>query len=155
METYHFRSDWPVEVSAERAWEAIVEAERWPGWGRGFRRVTVRGPGRRLEAGAVADAEVRGVLPYSLRFSFRVERFEPPRLLAVRSWGDIVGTGSSEIEPVGGGVNVIFRWDVGLTNRLLDALGRLSLTKRLLAWNHHLVMADAYRGFRAQVVDGR
>lgn len=29
MEMYHFKTEWQMSVSVDRAWEAIVEAERW------------------------------------------------------------------------------------------------------------------------------
>jgi hypothetical protein len=152
MEMYHFRTEWPVTASVDRAWEAIVEAERWSDWGKGFRRVAVKGPESRLSPGAIADAEIRGTLPFTLRFTFQVDRFEPPRVLSISAFGDVVGEGRWEIEDVpGGGANVAFYWDVGLANRFLDALGRLPMTKRLMGWNHDVVMADAYQGFRSQV----
>jgi len=150
MEMYHFRTEWHVRAPVERAWQTVVDAERWPEWGKGFRRVTVRGPETRLHPEAVVDAEVRGALPYTLRFTFVVDRFEPPHVLTIRPTGDLVGEGKWEIAPAGDGSDVVYHWDVGLTNRFMDALSRLSLTKRLLAWNHDHVMNEAFQGFRRQ-----
>lgn len=135
----------------ERVWDTVLEAERWPAWGKGFRRVEVRGPESRLTPGAEADVEVRGALPYTLRFSFRVEHFDPPRLLSLRSEGDIVGEGRWELEPTEQGSVASYLWEVGLTNPVLDVLGRLPVSKRLLAWNHDRVMESAYQGFRREV----
>lgn len=151
MEMYHFKTEWPVKATVERVWQTVIDAERWPTWGKGFKSVEVRGPDTRLSPGAMADMEVRGALPYTLRFTFHVHVFEPPHILALQSEGDIVGEGRWQLEPTEEGSRATYYWDVGLTSRVLDALGRIPLFKQLMAWNHDRVMDDAYRGFRAEV----
>lgn len=151
MELYHFRTDWDFPHAAEHVWAELEDAESWPSWTRGFRRIVLDPPHRLLRPGARASCEVRSALPYTLRFRLEVTEFEPMRTIAVTSDGDVAGTGRWVLDPHDAGTYVTYLWDVGLTRPLLDALGRLPLAKRAMAWNHDHVMADARLGLGSRV----
>jgi len=142
VQLYHFRESATLTAPIDSVWRAVVEPGL-PRWSGGLLHMDVRGGGG-LGIGTVVDARVRSRLPFTLRFTFEVMRLEEPSLIEVRSWGDIVGTGSWAMEAVEDGTMVSYRWDVGLTSPLLDGLGSFGPTKRLLAHNHDRVMQRAF-----------
>lgn len=124
-------------------WAAMIEPGL-PRWSPSFRHMAVRGGGP-LRPGAVVDTSVRGRLPFTLDFVLTVTTFEPRSRIEVMSCGDIEGTGTWRLAAREGDTVITYTWDVGLTNRMLDLLGRIPATKRLLAANHDRVMSDAFR----------
>ena len=45
--TYHFRTEWRFVAPVDRTWLVVLDIERYPGWWKNFRRVTViRGDGK-------------------------------------------------------------------------------------------------------------
>jgi Polyketide cyclase / dehydrase and lipid transport len=149
MEMYHFRETADIRAPVATVWHAVVEPGL-PRWTTAFRSMRVRGGGP-LRLGAVVDATVRSRLPFSLSFAFEVVRLDEQALIEVRSWGDIVGTGSWTMVPDGGSVRVTYTWDVGLANAVLDMFGRLPPIKRVLARNHDRVMSEAFDAMVAEL----
>jgi len=143
---YHFRTDWRFRAPLARTWPVIVSLERYPGWWKDFRRVRLRsGDGRR--PGSIFDCETRGALPYSLRYSLELLRVEEPRLIELRSAGDLIGTGRWELSsPHPSESLATYYWDVATTNPLLNLLAPLA--RGLFARNHEQVMARGYEALR-------
>ncbi len=148
---YHFVTRWVIPAPIELVWEEIVDAQSWPAWTPGFKKVQLHGPAPVLEPDAVADCQVRGALPYTLRFSFQVVGFQPPRLLEIRAWGDLVGTGKWDLEPHPQGTAGTYYWDVGTSRPILNLAAKLPFAKAMMARNHDEVMKDAHRGLVARV----
>jgi uncharacterized protein YndB with AHSA1/START domain len=147
----HFVTNWFFRAPVERVWEEIVDIPSWPSWWASWRKAAFHGSASPLQLGSVIDHEVRGDLPYSLRFRTVVTRFEPPQLLEIESSGDMVGTGRLVLEPRDHGTAVTYNWDVGLSNPLLNLLGKLSFTRAMLEKNHDYVMDEGYRGLKKRV----
>ena len=106
-----------------------------------------RGDGRSI--GSVIECEVRGSLPYSLRYALEVVEAEEYRHILLRSTGDLVGTGKwafTEVEPV---TSAVYYWDVATTNPILNLVAPLA--KGALARNHERVMANGYAALRPHV----
>lgn len=158
MERYDFTTHWTFEAPVSAVWAELEDANSWHRWTPGFRRVQLRDGADRLRPGVRADCEIRSALPHTLRFWFEVDEYRSERLIGIVADGDVRGTGRWELRPVPHGTEVTYRWNVGLTRPLLDALGRLPAAKRLLAWNHDHVMARARDGLErrvaARVADG-
>jgi hypothetical protein len=148
-EQYHFVTDWRFRAPLPRVWSVVLDIERYPGWWKNFRRVKIsRGDGKSV--GSVIECEVRGSLPYSLRYALEVREAEEYRHILLRSTGDLVGTGRwafSEVEP--GISNALYYWDVATTNPILNLVAPLA--KSALARNHERVMANGYAALRPHV----
>ena len=122
--------------------------EHYPKLWKNFRQVKlIRGDGRSI--GSVVWCEVRGSLPYSLRYSLEVLEAQEFRHLLMRSTGDLVGTGRWEFSESADGTRAVYYWDVSTTNRLLNLVAPLA--KGLLSRNHTQVMANGYAALRPQV----
>src|SRR2546428_13987512 len=71
-EIYHFVTDWRFRAPLQKVWSVVLDIERYPGWWKNFRRVTItRGDGKSV--GSVIACEVRGSLPYSLKYALEVK----------------------------------------------------------------------------------
>ena len=151
MEMYHFVTRWFFRASIERVWEEASNVEAYPDWWKYLRRAKMRGDRHGLRLGSVVDCEVRGTLPYSLRFTAKVTAFDPPRLMEIESTGDLVGTGKWVLEPGEGGTESTFYWDVGTTNPVLNLLARVPFVKKMLVKNHDDVMSAGYEVVKSRI----
>jgi hypothetical protein len=100
--------------------------------------------------GSVIECEVRGSLPYSLKYELEVTEADEYRHILLRSTGDLVGTGRwefSEVEP--STVKAVYYWDVATTNPILNLVAPLA--RGALARNHERVMANGYAALRPHV----
>jgi hypothetical protein len=148
-ETYHFVTDWRFRAALERTWFVVLDIRNYPSWWKNFRRVNLlKGDGRSI--GSVIECEVRGSLPYSLKYSLEVMEAEEYRHLLLKSSGDLVGTGRWEFSSPEVGVSkAVYWWDVATTNPILNLIAPLA--KGLLARNHQQVMANGYAALRPRV----
>ncbi|MDH5666528.1 MAG: hypothetical protein OEY86_00775 [Nitrospira sp.] len=151
MVPYYFVTKWVFQAPIERVWEEIVDIPSWPSWWVGWKKAVFHGSASPLQLGSVIDHEVRGALPYCVRFRVVVTLFQSPHRLEVASSGDLIGTGSLILDSQDHGTAVTYFWDVGLSNPLLNFLGKLSFTRILLKKNHDYVMDDGYRGLKKRI----
>jgi Polyketide cyclase / dehydrase and lipid transport len=132
-------------------WSVVLDIERYPGWWKNFRSVRVRrGDGRSI--GSVVDCEVRGSLPYSLKYSVEVIEAVEFRHILLRSTGDLVGTGRWAFgAPEADLSTADYFWDVETTNPILNLLAPFA--RRALSRNHEQVMANGYAALKPHIED--
>ena len=150
MGMYHFITEWFFPVPVERVWEETANIGAYPTWWKNLKKAVIRGPESRLQLGSIVDCEVKGSLPFSLRFTIEVTTFDPPRLLEIKSTGDLIGTGKWTLESKDNGTQSIFHWDVGTTNPVLNIIARIPFVKSMLEKNHDDVMAKGYEVINAR-----
>ena len=145
---YHFVTDWRFNAPLERVWSVVLDIERYPEWWKNFRRVEIiRGDGRSV--GSQIACEVRGSLPYSLRYTLDVLESQAYRRILLASSGDLVGTGRWEFTRLDSTAQAVYYWDVGTTNPVLNVIAPLA--RGLLERNHQVVMANGYAGLRPHI----
>lgn len=143
MAEYSFVTVWRFDAPVAQVWEALNAPERYPEWWPcivAYRKLNPEVHG----VGARAERSVRGLLPYTLRYTTTTTRLEKPREIAYDAAGDLVGRGRFVLAPRGEGTEVTFYWDVETTGRWLNWLA--PLLRWLFAWNHNWVMARGQRG---------
>ena len=148
-EQYHFVTAWRFNASVSRVWSVVLDIERYPGWWQNFRRVRItRGDGKSV--GSLIECEVRGSLPYSLKYFLEVLEAEQNRHILLRSSGDLLGTGRWAFAQADEGVTTAqYFWDVATTNRILNLVAPLA--RSALARNHERVMATGYAALRPKI----
>jgi len=148
-EIYHFVTAWRFRAPLQKVWSVVLDIERYPGWWKNFRRVTItRGDGKSV--GSVIACEVRGSLPYSLKYALQVKEAVEYRHILLDSTGDLVGSGRWEFsEAESSVVTAVYYWDVATTNPILNLIAPLA--KGALARNHEKVMANGYAALRPHV----
>lgn len=135
MEQYSFVTTWRVDAPARAVWDALQCLSLW--WpGMSSKCVTPSREG----IGARHERITRGRLPYTLRYTITVTRFDPPRASTYDSEGDLVGQGSYVLTQMGDTTEIIFHWDVATRGFWMNVLA--PLLKPLFAWNHDYVMAQ-------------
>lgn len=138
VEIYHLTTHWYFKAPIEQVWHELVDGdEQWKqAVGRGDETIGV---------GTVAYNEVKGELPYTLRFTTKITRFEPPFICEAKSTGDLVGSGKWVLEPRDEGTAATFYWDVGMSNPILNLLSKIPFVRDAMVQNHDQVMEEDYR----------
>jgi len=141
---YAFTTRWELDAGADRIWDALVEAERWPAWWPSVRSVVAVAPGDARGIGAVNRFTWRGRLPYALTFDMRVTEVETHRRLAGEATGELVGTGVWTLAPNGRTTHVRYDWTVATTKAWMNAVA--PLLEPAFRWNHDDVMRRGGEG---------
>ena len=151
MKIYHLVTKWFFQVSIEKVWDEIADLNSWPTWWKDFKKATISGTEAKLQLGSMADCVVRGALPYTLRFSLEVSKFQPPTLMELKSSGDLVGNGKWVLEHQSDGTAVTYYWDVGITRPMLNLLGKMPFAESMMKKNHDEVMEMGYRFLKTKL----
>lgn len=151
METYHFVTNWHFQAPIERVWEELVNVSAWPTWWPSWRKAQFHGAESQSQLGSIVDNEVRGTLPYSVRFTTEVIQIQPPQLVEVKSSGDAVGNGKWVLERRDDGTAVTYYWDIATSNPVFNFLGKLSFVRAMIEKNHDYVMDDGFRALKQRV----
>ena len=151
MEMYHFVTNWFFQTPIESVWEELIDLKSWPAWWQDFKSVSIRDPEPMAHLCSVADCEVRGALPYTLRFSIQVTTFQPPTIMEFKSSGDLDGGGKWVLESQESGTAVTYYWDVGTTNLIFNLLAKLPFVRAMMEKNHDDVMANGYQALKSRL----
>jgi hypothetical protein len=95
-------------------------------------------PGGEDKVGSRYTIKWRSRLPYPLRFEFRTERVEGPRLMEGRADGELHGTGRWRLFEQDGVTAVLYEWDVETTSAWMNLMGPIA--RPVFKWNHDVVM---------------
>ena len=151
LNIFHFVTEWFFQAPIDKVWEQITDVRsyptKWPTW----RSVVFRGLECELQLGSVVDYVGRGPIPYSVCFTFEITALQPPTLMAYESSGGLVGKGRWVLQPQGSGTLVTSFWDVGTSIVLFDFLAGLPFARPIMRLHHDYVMAQGYRGFKAEL----
>ena len=145
MEMYHFVTKWFFQAPIERVWEEIIDVEAYPKWWTSFKKSKIRGTERKAQLGSVIDCEVKGSALYTMRISLETTTFQPPNLMGLKSAGDLVGGGKWVLERQDNGTATTFYWDVGVTNPIMNILGKVPFVKSWMENNHDKLMSNGYQ----------
>lgn len=144
MTDYTFVTDWQVDASRERVWDALLDARRWPDWWRGFRSVEVLDPGGESGVGVVLRQQWRSLVPYTLTLDLEILAVERRRRLVGRVSGDLEGRATWTLHEQDGETVVRFLMEV----RPARAWMRLPVpfADRVIAANYAAIMRRGGRG---------
>jgi uncharacterized protein YndB with AHSA1/START domain len=151
MEIYHLITNWYFTAPIESVWEELIDAKSWPSWWPCWRKLKFHGSESKLRLGTIAYNEVKGQLPYSLRFSNEVTLIQEPYLIENKSSGDLVGKGKTVLEQRDDGTVVTIYWDVATSNPIFNLLGKLPFVRAMIEKNHDYVMDDGFRGLKQRL----
>jgi hypothetical protein len=135
---YRFLTTWLLECSREDAWAVLEDAERWPEWWRGVRRVTLLEPGDERRVGSRYRIAWRSRLPYDLEFDFTVRAMQAPRLMEGDAAGDLTGGGIWRLYEQDGVTAVLYEWNVHTGRRWMNLAAPLA--RPVFEYNHDVVM---------------
>lgn len=151
MVEYHLVTNWHFKAPIESVWEELIDVKSWPSWWSCWRKADFHDPVSVAQLGTIVDNEVRGKLPYSLRFSNEITNLQPPHLMEVKSSGDLEGAGKTVLERRDDGTAVTIYWDIETANPVFNLLGKLSFVRDMIEQNHEYVMDDGYRSLKQRL----
>jgi hypothetical protein len=141
---YSFLTTWILDAAREDVWHAIHDAERWPSWWRGVRRVEKVEEGDASGVGALYRQEWRSAIPYPVRFETRITRIEPQHLIEADADGELAGSGRWRLLAGAGETVVTYEWNVRTTRAWMNAAAPVA--RPLFRWNHNVVMHQGGEG---------
>ncbi|GAB3629395.1 polyketide cyclase [Pandoraea terrae] len=144
MNKYRFLTLWRLTAPLPEVWEAIRDAEHWPGWWPCVRSVREMRHGDESGVGTVRQFKWRGALPYSLTFDMRVTRVEPMRLIEGAASGELEGVGRWRFDTEGAVTVVRYDWHVHTRRAWMNRLAPIA--RPLFKWNHDFVMRRGAQG---------
>ncbi|MGZ5341157.1 MAG: SRPBCC family protein [Solirubrobacterales bacterium] len=139
---YEFLDEWDVDAPQERVFNALADSTTYPEWWTPV-YIDVQAEGE-PRVGQVAKHHFKGRLPYTLRTSSEIVRYEPPREFEVSVVGDLTGKGVWTLTPREGGVHVRFDWRVIADRPLLRYL--TPVLRPVFRWNHNWSVKRAIEG---------
>jgi uncharacterized protein YndB with AHSA1/START domain len=142
---YSFITIWRVAAAREDVWRIISDSERWSEWWPGVLRVELLTDGDERGVGAVHRSTWRSALPYSLTFDSETVRIDDGRLIEIRAFGELDGTGKWTLEDEPYGVTRIrYDWNVRSTKRWMNLMAPIA--KPFFSWNHNVIMRRGGKG---------
>jgi hypothetical protein len=138
MARYRCTSEWLVEASLDRTWDALLDVGAWPSWWRGFRAVERLAGGDPSGVGMRIRQHWRSLLPYTTAIELEMTRVERHRRLEGRASGDMAGTCTWAFEDLGGRTRVRFTLDVEPTRWWMRL--PVPFAGRVFAWNFGAIM---------------
>jgi uncharacterized protein YndB with AHSA1/START domain len=151
MQMYHFVTEWTLNFPIDDVWQELGDFKSLPEWWLDWKKLELRGDDTEPRVGSIFDCEVRGSLPYSLRYSLEITCLDPPRLNEHKASGDLVGDGKWVLMESDNGTMVQHHWHVGTSYAIFNLLARFQFIRDLMEKNHAEVMARGYQGLNARL----
>ena len=147
---YHFITHWRTEGEIHDVYHTLSEPLHYPDWWKGPQlRVTEIEPADEGGLNQIVQFEIKGWLPYTLRWQFKGTEFNPPHGFTSQASGDLVGSGVWLLKQDSRWVDITFDWNVRAEKPLLR---RCSFFLRpIFALNHDWVMAKLKEGLRLEL----
>jgi hypothetical protein len=132
-----------VDAPQEAVFDALADAGTYPRWWKPvYIDVEVDGP---PEVGRTSEQHFKGRLPYTLRTTSEIVRYEPPDEFEVSVVGDLTGRGVWRLtQAPGGPVHIRFDWRVIADRPLLRYL--TPVLRPVFRWNHNWSVKRAIEG---------
>jgi uncharacterized protein YndB with AHSA1/START domain len=140
---YVFIDEWNVDAPQEAVFEALADSSTYPDWWKPvYIDVEADGP---PEVGRKSKQHFKGRLPYSLRTTSEIVRYEPPDEFEVSVVGDLTGRGVWTFSKnADGTVHIRFDWRVIADRPLLRYL--TPVLRPAFRWNHNYAIKQAMAG---------
>jgi uncharacterized membrane protein len=135
---YNFVTVWKYAAPVEKIWPLMRDAENWPSWWKGVRKVEVLQHGDANGIGTLRRFTWRSQLPYNLVFDSRIVRQVPNQEIAGEVSGELAGSGVWYLSQEGAITKMQYNWEVSTTKPWMNALAPLA--RPFFAWNHDVVM---------------
>ncbi len=147
---YHFVTHWRIKAQIAEVYEVLRDPLSYPDWWKGLYLRTVElKPGDQGDIGRVVGFEMRGWLPYTLRWQLRCTEANKPYHFASDSSGDFVGRGVWTFQQDGEWADVTFDWKIRAEKPFLRYFS--FLLKPLFIANHNWVMKTWEEGLRSEL----
>ena len=137
------RSDrrYPMPAETAAVWAAIGSVDQYRQWWPWLRQFEAEG----LVEGDVWVCAIQPPLPYSLRFTVRIDHLEVPGTIEVTIDGDVTGTARVELVPSAEGSEIHLVASLSPSRRWLQAVSILA--RPLARFGHDWILDTGARQF--------
>lgn len=150
MSDYKFVSVWSIVASVPETWKLIMDADTWPEWWHGVLSSVELKAGDADGVGSIRRTVWKGKLPYRLEFDSEVMRVDNERLIEVRAFGNLEGSGLWRLEAEGESVTrVQYDWLVRTNKPWMNVLAPVA--RPIFRWNHDVVMRWGEEGLNRKL----
>lgn len=142
---YTLNTHWRIPGNISDAYEILTRPLDYPKWWglKDFTAIEISGAGAD-SLGQTVQFEMKGWLPYRLRWQLRAIEAEKPHHIAGVSKGDFEGLGVWSLKQDNGWADITFNWGVTVQHPFLRRWAML--LRPLFLWNHHWVMNKSKQG---------
>ncbi len=138
-EDYEFVTVWRFDAPLEKVWACIKDSETWSDWWKGVLKVEKLKDGDANGIGAIHRSTWKSALPYKLVFDSETVRIEELKLIEVRAFGELDGTGLWTLTAENPHqTRVQYDWTVKTTKSWMNFLAPIA--KPFFRWNHDTIM---------------
>lgn len=141
---YSFVTIWRVEAPIDPVWDAIYDAEAYPGWWKAVLSVTKLDQGGPDGIGRTDRFVWRAPLGYRLRFDLRLTTIDRPHRLGGVATGELEGTGEWNLRDDQGTTEVRYDWKVRTRRAWMNVLAPIA--RPIFRSSHDAVMRDGADG---------
>lgn len=143
---------WQIKGSIHDAYELLSNPARYPTWWKGV-PLSAQELDEEKEGGPKPlRLEMRGWLPYTLRWELINPQFDRPHQIISDSRGDFVGRGVWTLKQDGPYVLISFEWRVSVQKPFLRYFS--FLLRPLFIWNHNWVMEKWKKSLELELKKG-
>ena len=148
MRPFTFDRTWHFAAEPDLVWRAVSRTDDFPRWWSWLDRFEADG----LYPGAIARFQVRGPLPYVLRFRVDVDDVVPGERVVTRVSGDVAGPARLELgpDPAGGGTSARLVWALDVRRPFLRQVAVVG--RPLMEWGHDRVVDLGLRQFESRAL---
>jgi hypothetical protein len=148
---YKFRNTASFKTTSEAIWHEIIDVLSYPLWWPNVKRAAILGGEQQLQTGSEIYYEIRGFLPYTLKYVVEVIEIQPYASISLNSYGDLVGRGRFRLKKKEDKIEATFHWNVSLGNLFLSFISLIPLFRNLLEKNHDYVMVNALNALKERI----
>ena len=146
MRPFTFDRTWHFDVSPDHLWEVLSRTDDFPRWWSWLDPFEADG----LHQGADARFEVKGPLPYVLRFRLHLDEVVDGERVVTTVAGDLSGPARLELSPDGAGTAARLVWSLEVRR---PGLRQAAVVARpLMVWGHDRVVDLGVRQFEARAL---
>lgn len=140
MAHYRFDSEWKLTAPIEQVFDLLSRPGEFSRWWPSVTRSRLLEDGDETGVGRRAVYRLRSPLLYSMNFVATAVEVIEPRLIRTLVRGDLIGTGTYELNGDEQSTTVRLLWHVSTSKRWMNLV--TPLARPLFVWAHHHVMRE-------------
>ncbi len=144
---YRFKTAYTLDFTPSRIWDELIDVESWPNHWKYFHRVEISGDDKTVRAGTRVECTVKALTFYTINFDAQILSCDPGSRLEVLSSGDLEGKGVWTLTETARGTESEFLWEVEPRSGLITFIEKIPFGRKLLEFNHSVMMEHGYRSF--------
>jgi uncharacterized protein YndB with AHSA1/START domain len=137
---YRFESEWKIGAPIEKVFDLIARPEDFAQWWPSMKTSRLVDHGDESGVGVSAEYILRSPLRYSMTFRTKATEVVRPHRIHSLVRGDLVGTGTYQLDEDDDGTRVELVWRVSTAKSWMNRL--TPIARPLFVWAHHRVMRE-------------